>query len=322
MSASARAATRSSRRGRSAAGSASPCQGEGRGFESRRPLEAPTRPGSAPSGEGCAGFDSRLRGGVAEWLRQGPAKPCTRVRFPPPPPPVHRLARRRRSHGPIGQTAHSAFRDHGVGVSTHRKEIERRPLYAVLTLAVVSVGVILVFGATAETTPPIFNTGQAQADVAPSIISAARPSLIPIPAPSTVIQRVVTPTTVPSVPSASPAASTPFAATYRPLSSARTQSAVTVNAPTSVTSAHAVTTPHATPPVTRPTSRHSTRPTSFPTAHPTPHRTTPSGSGDGEGSQLPWWWYLVPHQPTFPQLPRRDPLVLDGWNHRHPALLR
>src|SRR3954453_18332299 len=27
-------------------------------------------------------------GGVAEWLRQGPAKPCTRVRFPPPPPRV------------------------------------------------------------------------------------------------------------------------------------------------------------------------------------------------------------------------------------------
>jgi hypothetical protein len=25
------------------------------------------------------------QGGVAEWLRQGPAKPCTRVRFPPPP---------------------------------------------------------------------------------------------------------------------------------------------------------------------------------------------------------------------------------------------
>src|SRR5690242_780497 len=25
------------------------------------------------------------RGGVAEWPRQGPAKPCTRVRFPPPP---------------------------------------------------------------------------------------------------------------------------------------------------------------------------------------------------------------------------------------------
>ena len=24
-------------------------------------------------------------GGVAEWLRQGPAKPCTRVRFPHPP---------------------------------------------------------------------------------------------------------------------------------------------------------------------------------------------------------------------------------------------
>jgi hypothetical protein len=28
----------------------------------------------------------RSCGGVAEWLRQGPAKPCTRVRFPSPPP--------------------------------------------------------------------------------------------------------------------------------------------------------------------------------------------------------------------------------------------
>ena len=27
----------------------------------------------------------RSCGGVAEWLRQGPAKPCTRVRFPSPP---------------------------------------------------------------------------------------------------------------------------------------------------------------------------------------------------------------------------------------------
>src|SRR5271166_4729134 len=26
-----------------------------------------------------------FRGGVAEWFRQGPAKPCTRVRFPSPP---------------------------------------------------------------------------------------------------------------------------------------------------------------------------------------------------------------------------------------------
>ena len=30
----------------------------------------------------------RSYGGVAEWLRQGPAKPCTRVRFPSPPPPI------------------------------------------------------------------------------------------------------------------------------------------------------------------------------------------------------------------------------------------
>src|SRR5580698_9624274 len=30
-------------------------------------------------------------GGVAEWLRQGPAKPCTRVRFPSPPPSGRRV---------------------------------------------------------------------------------------------------------------------------------------------------------------------------------------------------------------------------------------
>src|SRR5665213_2434615 len=35
-------------------------------------------------------------GGVAEWLRQGPAKPCTRVRFPPPP---------RRRHPSVGVAA-------------------------------------------------------------------------------------------------------------------------------------------------------------------------------------------------------------------------
>src|SRR6266852_5529848 len=38
-------------------------------------LRYPGRP--APSRAGC--------GGMAEWLRQGPAKPCTRVRFPLPP---------------------------------------------------------------------------------------------------------------------------------------------------------------------------------------------------------------------------------------------
>src|ERR1700744_4950558 len=32
---------------------------------------------------GCRAEDSY--GGVAEWFRQGPAKPCTRVRFPSPP---------------------------------------------------------------------------------------------------------------------------------------------------------------------------------------------------------------------------------------------
>jgi hypothetical protein len=90
--------TRSVARGRSAAGSASPCQGEGRGFESRRPL------GGAGSRPQCAGQHgssvSRVPGagtpggGVAEWLRQGPAKPCTRVRFPSPP---------RKVPGPLAQ---------------------------------------------------------------------------------------------------------------------------------------------------------------------------------------------------------------------------
>src|ERR1700755_2768498 len=39
-------------RGRSAAGSASPCQGEGRGFESRRPLAGAARPSKPePTGD-------------------------------------------------------------------------------------------------------------------------------------------------------------------------------------------------------------------------------------------------------------------------------
>ena len=55
--------------GCSAAGSASPCQGEGRGFESRHPLD-------------------RLSS-LARWsgreARQRPAKPSTRVQIPSPP---------------------------------------------------------------------------------------------------------------------------------------------------------------------------------------------------------------------------------------------
>src|ERR1700753_1356162 len=33
-------------------------------------------------------------GGVAEWLRQGPAKPCTRVRFPSPPRAISSVGER------------------------------------------------------------------------------------------------------------------------------------------------------------------------------------------------------------------------------------
>jgi hypothetical protein len=61
--------------GRSAAGSASPCQGEGRGFESRRPLGVRPR--------------HNTRRGSPRWsgreARQRPAKPCTRVQIPSPP---------------------------------------------------------------------------------------------------------------------------------------------------------------------------------------------------------------------------------------------
>ena len=43
-------------------------------------------------------------GGVAEWLRQGPAKPCTAVRFRPPPPesegPFRSVGRGLPRHGP------------------------------------------------------------------------------------------------------------------------------------------------------------------------------------------------------------------------------
>ena len=64
-----------------------------------QPAEPPgrerTRPESSPSAEGLnpsgalrapARVSDPLPGGVAEWLRQGPAKPCTPVRFRSPPP--------------------------------------------------------------------------------------------------------------------------------------------------------------------------------------------------------------------------------------------
>src|ERR671928_1092774 len=62
-------------RGRGSVGRASPCQGEGRGFESRRPL--------GTSGAG------RETGARVRWsgreARQRPAKPSTRVQIPSPP---------------------------------------------------------------------------------------------------------------------------------------------------------------------------------------------------------------------------------------------
>ena len=43
---------------------------------------------------GCVSPLGTRRGGVAEWLRQGPAKPCTRVRFPPPPRAISSVGER------------------------------------------------------------------------------------------------------------------------------------------------------------------------------------------------------------------------------------
>jgi hypothetical protein len=57
-------------RGRGSVGRASPCQGEGRGFESRRPLDGGHWPPRWWSGREA---------------RQRPAKPSTRVQIPSPP---------------------------------------------------------------------------------------------------------------------------------------------------------------------------------------------------------------------------------------------
>jgi hypothetical protein len=74
-----RATISSVARGCSAVGSASPCQGEGRGFESRHPLGR------------CNWHQSQRWSGRV--VRQRPAKPCTRVRFPSPPPALDSPAR-------------------------------------------------------------------------------------------------------------------------------------------------------------------------------------------------------------------------------------
>src|SRR5215208_6384851 len=72
-------------RGRGSAGRASPCQGEGRGFESRRPLGASLA--QAPWG---AVFPTFTWVSSAPWwsgreARQRTANPCTRVQIPSPP---------------------------------------------------------------------------------------------------------------------------------------------------------------------------------------------------------------------------------------------
>src|SRR5215813_5683102 len=72
--------------GRGSVGRASPCQGEGRGFESRRPLGGVGRRIAVPMASTAPGVALKFvlalgseRGGVAEWPSQGTAKFCTRV---------------------------------------------------------------------------------------------------------------------------------------------------------------------------------------------------------------------------------------------------
>ena len=79
-------------------GSASPCQGEGREFESRHPLGGTSR---IPTGRTVhPRWSSQHRWGGRE-ARQRPAKPCTRVRIPSPPR-TERTLRERRPARAIG----------------------------------------------------------------------------------------------------------------------------------------------------------------------------------------------------------------------------
>ena len=80
--------------GRSAVGSASPCQGEGRGFESRRPLDRGQVTAGWPSGLGkglqspVRGFDSRTRlGRLAQWESASLTRKRSLVQSQYRPPP-------------------------------------------------------------------------------------------------------------------------------------------------------------------------------------------------------------------------------------------
>ena len=203
-------------------------------------------------------------------------------------------------------------------MTSHRKKIERRPLYAALTLAFVSVAVILAFGATAQNASPSFDATQAQAQIPPAIL-APTPSLIPLPVPLPTAQPT-SPVTAARATS-NPASPTPYASSYRPLITSHVQAvSVTVPSPatagaaatqqpsTRVTSPPKRTKPTPAPPQPAPPTAH---PTGRPTSHPTTPPTTPPTSGgtgptDGRGgvNQLPWWWGLVPHLPGLPTLPR------------------
>ena len=78
--------------GRSSVGRASPCQGEGRRFESGRPLRGAAR--STTRRERRFTWMRKHSWWVGREARQRPAKPCTRVRIPYPPPSAPHSAAR------------------------------------------------------------------------------------------------------------------------------------------------------------------------------------------------------------------------------------
>lgn len=207
-------------------------------------------------------------------------------------------------------------------MSTHRSPLDRRPLYVTFIVAALCGAGILAFGTGAQTPPPLFHT-TTQADAAP-VGSAVRPSPIPLPASSTSARAAVTPLAAPSS-SSSTAQPTPFASSYRPVLTAHS-AAAGVTTPETTTPTEAVKSPGSPlassvkrrSPTTvtshpgRPATAPSSHPISLPSTHPA---STAPGSGTAAGAhngshndarpQLPWWWYLTPHQPTVPHLPSR-----------------
>jgi hypothetical protein len=99
---------------------------------------------------------------------------------------------------------------------------------------------------------------------------------------------------------------TPLGLTSQPLISGHSPAAAVLatQAPAASRPSTRVTSSSVTRANPRPAASHpTTRPTAHPTTHTPAHPTTPTSPADGSGSQLPWWWYLVPHTTSLPHYP-------------------